>query len=43
MMAAAERMIYFCVAVLPAICYLLSLPVLKAFCLDPAKRGTHGG
>jgi GPH family glycoside/pentoside/hexuronide:cation symporter len=40
---AAERMIYFCVAVLPSICYLLSLPVLRAFRFDPANRGNHGG
>ncbi len=39
---AAERMIYFCVAVLPAIFYLLSLPVLKSFRFDPAQRGIHG-
>ena len=39
----AQRMIYFCVAVLPSICYLLSLPVLRAFKFDPADRGTHGG
>lgn len=40
---AAERMIYVCVAILPSICYLLSLPVLRAFRLDPANRGIHGG
>lgn len=39
----AERMIYFCVAVLPAICYLLSLPLLRALRFSPANRGNHGG
>jgi GPH family glycoside/pentoside/hexuronide:cation symporter len=34
--SASTAMIYFCVAVLPAICYLLSLPVLRGFRFDPA-------
>ena len=39
----ARRMIYICVAILPSICYLLSLPVLRTLRFDPANRGNHGG
>lgn len=41
--ADAQRAIYFCVAILPVICYLLSLPVIRAYRFELAERGNHGG
>lgn len=40
--AEAQRAIYFCVAILPVICYLLSLPVIRTYRFEPVGRGNHG-